>query len=1544
MADHKPLPAIPSGSTFSTLSVEARGHRSRLIRHILSETQEPGIDHRRDGWAYALEEALDEMGQAMSREEWLDGIHRGREVRRLTRQEQKENVQDTVKGMSVQAEGPTVAETTLELSQLQAKPPGEDSVKQLRALTSRPPLPSEKPNPSHLLLCASPYGRRAPLSANDSGFDMVPANIGCVFASGIFAFPHEGDDSAILYGLREWEAPSDDATYRILGGTFTFKGLNSQREHYSLYKVLKIAIYVHLSLVLEQQFLSDSGVQIKFPRPKLTLQSPSVPGRPPIEHRVSEESKTKSRHSLIPPGILSFFTRRTMGRRSNSVTTAEIARGGSLDLTPLSPSRTIAEDRSARSSHEGVRIHRLSFIGDRKLSFRRGQYQQKEEEPGSNKTFESALKRIEESRGLLSTSAGVLFSPPSLIVELAEKENTRPTRRLKGDERAGLSSLLGWDGKESGGKGMSGTLGFVRHQEFSILYSQHVPSAAATPNTPSTTESSSAISRASSSTSTSTVNSKVTSNLPTPGTRTCGRPHWITYLYYSRAEDKTLGETILEMASSAEMPCERTGCTWKRGQHELRLIHGGLRIVVNIDNSAEEEDLGSKDVPIEVWQSCAVCDAKTARTKMSVATRLLSFAKFLELLIYSPMLCTTTPSLCEHTTPPPGPWPHLPASRINIRRHFSTPTTNVSFSLSTTDNVYELRPPRLQIVRGGDKAARTTSELKALKEQTDQQQEKEGEDEKKQLRREIKKWWEGVADHIDKLEHILIGDDLNAFRKALPRLPSVDDAYEGDDETPRTPKTPSMTELPPLPPSTPGSPSKDTPTPKAYFDTPMKAPANPPPSPAVPPKVDSANLLASLRHNLQRTEQSLYATLARTPVSSLNDVRRSFLSTGKGINKRLMAWQKKHLTSKAHLVGELSAEEPEWWGKGCHAIPGGNTIVREDDWGSIIAFTLSSADYQRELANLSVSRASSVSSPPENSPTTAPASSFFSSAASYRLFSPATKSLDPDQEGVIWHEPEPYSAVISRKEHPRDPTSLLSIREVLRQKNPADGSGTLSPSRFGSVSSTASSHVAVGAPPSAWAKPDVSLTMQAAGGEVSGLPDAVETVEKLFHEIEASINDSSRPASVMSDAGTTSSSGIDAHIRRGKASSIASTQSDVTIGKDGGSALNIPPPPPPKDDPQFKTQTGTLESTDSAVAAPETSSSFAGSLANSLGAAMRLILHSPQVPRPMSPFSKNHHGLLLADLASIDERPHIKYDWTLGKRLKFSCTIYYAKQFDMLRKRCGIDDIFLKSLSRSNSWAADGGKSKSNFRKTADDRFIIKTLVDAWNVADLQVLIELAPYYFRYMESTASRPTVLAKLLGFYTIEIRNLETGHVQSKADLLIMENIFYDRNIVKTFDLKGIHGRRVKAGTNPANSPEASKTLFDGDWIEGQQRTLTLVRPHSKNVIREAIKSDAEYLARSNIMDYSLLLGVDEEHKQIACGLVDTIGSYTFAKTLEYKAKHNLISGKDITVIPPIEYQERFVSALEGYFLACPDKWSKPVDETKIINDPNLLPSVL
>jgi hypothetical protein len=53
-----------------------------------------------------------------------------------------------------------------------------------------------------------------------------------------------------------------------------------------------------------------------------------------------------------------------------------------------------------------------------------------------------------------------------------------------------------------------------------------------------------------------------------------------------------------------------------------------------------------------------------------------------------------------------------------------------------------------------------------------------------------------------------------------------------------------------------------------------------------------------------------------------------------------------------------------------------------------------------------------------------------------------------------------------------------------------------------------------------------------------------------------------------------------------------------------------------------------------------------------------------------------------------------------GGSTSFSCKIYFAEQFDMLRKSCGCDEIFISSLARCTTWDTAGGKSGSIFLKT----------------------------------------------------------------------------------------------------------------------------------------------------------------------------------------------------------------------------------------------------
>ncbi|KAI0824412.1 hypothetical protein BC628DRAFT_1379436 [Trametes gibbosa] len=1561
----KPLPDIPSGSHMTTrhalsltLTIEARAHLRRFLVRALDEEDDV---REKDTWAERIESSLDELGAGVVRGGWLPGLRRARYVRRrhrdeLERQEQEERMQKekeeeertknkTMKGRSRMREAVLDGAHTGNMLTDEER---NAALEQLRTTATQPFIPTPKPSVKHLLLTVAGLGSQAAEPAEDMGFRLVRPAIGCSFRASEYVFPRAAvlvndAEASILFGLHEWDACllSCEEPLQIVGGSFRLKGLSSVSQYIALCRVLRLSVFTYLSLILEQDLLVNSHVELHYPKPVI----PSLPSFPAAVERSSSTPSVKENSKRDSgSGIWSFLTKRTEDFIQRATNAAPVAvRRGSLEL-PLA---------QKFSRHTSLPQHPDGGFLYRKLSVLPTVSSRFSQDSGSIESdmtpFTTCTRRIDAWKTLLSTTPGVAFSSPRFLLDIAEQERKDPGRRLAGDEKAALTSLLGWHGKESLVRGIVGMAGFVRHQGLLVLYSEHVPGTSTILSSPPTphqfTGASSAEPRF-------------------PLRIACGghRQKWIHYRYYERTHrwDDTLGEAILRWCTTAEDPCAHPDCHYKRGEHDIRWIHGGLRILATISRptSIEASSSSHNDEDIHMWQGCAICGKESNKEVMRDGTYLFSFAKYLELLIYSPAIHALQPTLCEHTVFPLKPWGPadlpVPQVRYNILRSFSHKGRIVTFVLSEVKDIFEVTVPRLQILRR-KKLADGQSEQPKVPPASPA-------GDRRALRKEIMRWWQGLSDHMDQLEDTFVTETPSAFHKTLPRLPSVDDAFDDEDLLP----TPTGHPIPP--PSTPLTPTASNsyriPTQYPFLSIPVPIPkvsssserlatsASTSASPIneapcgisiVGEDVHSLQLLLGLRHKFQRTEQELYSELSQTSERNLNDVRRSFYTAARGATRRLAAWEKKHsshLPAGSDLSNAPIKPEPEWWKSGCHAVPGGNIIVREDDWGSIIAFTLSTVDYQRELSNLNSGR--SFTPVPPTTPSVTRPSLFRAGESLRRLVSGTVPQLDPDHDDAGWQEPETYSAVISRKEHPRDPVSLISIRDVLRQKASVDAGTSSALSLLAGVNGSKSSGLET--PRSARAKlAAVELSSLAADGRVSGMPEAVETAGRILHDLDAV----SRPASSsqsslsLTHSRRSSSGFVETNIRRGKASSIVSDSDGSTIGLDSSGSVATPPPPSPplKDGERALPPEPSETQSEPPVtpSKPEASSTFTSAFTNSLTSAMRYVLKPGEPSRPSQ--GTPHHGLLTTDHSPIDDRPHIKYDWTIGKRLRFSCTVYYAKQFDVLRKRCGVEDVFLKSLARSENWTAEGGKSRSNFWKTTDNRFIIKTLVNAWNVADLQVLIELGPSYFKYMEATASKPTVLAKLLGFYTVEIKNLESGATQAKADLLVMENLFYNQRISKTFDLKGIQGRKVKA-----SSGAGSKTLFDGEWIEGQQRALTLVRPHSKVVLQGAIMADCEFLARSNIMDYSLLLGVDEENKQMVCGLVDTIGSYTFAKTLEYKAKQGLNSGKEVTVVPPNEYQDRFVSAMDDYFLACPDKWSRPLDNSFVPSDYRDLPSVL
>ncbi|KAL0424927.1 UNVERIFIED_CONTAM: 1-phosphatidylinositol-3-phosphate 5-kinase FAB1B [Sesamum radiatum] len=171
----------------------------------------------------------------------------------------------------------------------------------------------------------------------------------------------------------------------------------------------------------------------------------------------------------------------------------------------------------------------------------------------------------------------------------------------------------------------------------------------------------------------------------------------------------------------------------------------------------------------------------------------------------------------------------------------------------------------------------------------------------------------------------------------------------------------------------------------------------------------------------------------------------------------------------------------------------------------------------------------------------------------------------------------------------------------------------------------------------------------------------------------------------------------------------------------------------------------------------------------------------------------------------------------------------------------------------------------------------------------------------------------------------KNLKGGK-ESKMDVLVMENLLFGRNPSRLYDLKGSSRSRY----NP-DSSGSNKVLLDQNLIEAMPTSPIFVGNKAKRLLERAVWNDTAFLASVDVMDYSLLVGVDEEKHELVLGIIDFMRQYTWDKHLETWVKASGILGgpknASPTVISPKQYKRRFRKAMTTYFLMVPDQWSPP-----------------
>ncbi|KAL8817556.1 MAG: hypothetical protein Q9191_008126 [Dirinaria sp. TL-2023a] len=107
------------------------------------------------------------------------------------------------------------------------------------------------------------------------------------------------------------------------------------------------------------------------------------------------------------------------------------------------------------------------------------------------------------------------------------------------------------------------------------------------------------------------------------------------------------------------------------------------------------------------------------------------------------------------------------------------------------------------------------------------------------------------------------------------------------------------------------------------------------------------------------------------------------------------------------------------------------------------------------------------------------------------------------------------------------------------------------------------------------------------------------------------------------------------------------------------------------------------------------------------------------------------------------------------------------------------------------------------------------------------------------------------------------------------------------------------------------EKNEVLLDENMVEFIYESPLFAREHSKKLLRASVWNDTLFLAKQNVMDYSLMVAIDEDRHELVVGIIDCIRTYTWDKRLETWIKDR---GKNKpTVTSPRDYKNRFREAM-------------------------------
>ncbi|KAI7727927.1 hypothetical protein M8C21_007472 [Ambrosia artemisiifolia] len=174
-----------------------------------------------------------------------------------------------------------------------------------------------------------------------------------------------------------------------------------------------------------------------------------------------------------------------------------------------------------------------------------------------------------------------------------------------------------------------------------------------------------------------------------------------------------------------------------------------------------------------------------------------------------------------------------------------------------------------------------------------------------------------------------------------------------------------------------------------------------------------------------------------------------------------------------------------------------------------------------------------------------------------------------------------------------------------------------------------------------------------------------------------------------------------------------------------------------------------------------------------------------------------------------------------------------------------------------------------------------------------------------------------------HEMEIEAVSDDHSYLKMNTAEETNSIPSEVITAEIDIESSNS--VQENGVQENVDGGGDVLLDQNFVNDMNVSPLYVNTKAKRRLQRAVWNDTAFLYSINVMDYSLLVGVDVEQKELVCGIIDYVRQYTWDKQLENWVKSFVVPKNQLpTIISPKEYKKRFRKFIDTHLFAVPDDW--------------------